>query len=65
VETVHPVVGRMRSLGLPIKFSESKPEITRPASLLGEQSREILSEFGVPEAEIQELIDQGVVIETR
>lgn len=64
VETEHPVVGTMRSLGLPIKFSESKPDVTRPAALLGEHSREILAELGIPSAEIDSLIETGAIVET-
>jgi len=61
VELEHPLAGPMRALGFPIKFSRSPAAITRPAPLLGEHSREILSEFGYSAASIDALIEQKIV----
>ena len=54
--TEHPVLGRLRTLGSPIKLSETPADATRRAPLLGEHTREVLAEFGFSEGEIAELI---------
>ncbi|MCJ2071695.1 CoA transferase [Methylobacterium sp. J-030] len=64
VEVDHPRVGRMKTLGLPVKFSETPGRVHGPAPLLGEHSRAILAEAGYTTAEIDGLIARGVVRET-
>lgn len=64
VEVEHPRVGRMKTLGLPVKFSETPGRVHGPAPLLGEHSRAILAEAGYASAEIDALIARGVVRET-
>ncbi|AIQ91036.1 CoA-transferase [Methylobacterium sp. XJLW] len=64
VEVEHPRVGRMKTLGLPVKFSETPGRVHGPAPLLGEHSRAILAEAGYAPAEIDALIARGVVRET-
>ena len=44
VEVDHPVLGRIRSLGSPIKLSATPTDPRRRAPLLGEHTREILDE---------------------
>jgi len=55
VELQHPVAGATRALGLPIKLSASPGEVTRPAPLLGQHTREGLAEYGFSAAEIDAL----------
>jgi len=55
VELQHPVAGATRALGLPIKLSASPGEVTRPAPLLGQHTREVLAEYGFSAAEIDAL----------
>jgi crotonobetainyl-CoA:carnitine CoA-transferase CaiB-like acyl-CoA transferase len=64
VEVDHPRVGRMKTLGLPVKFSDTPGRVHGPAPLLGEHSRAILAEAGYAAAEIDALIARGVVRET-
>ena len=64
VEVEHSRVGRMKTLGLPVKFSDTPGRVHGPAPLLGEHSRAILGEAGYTAAEIDGLIDRGVVRET-
>ena len=54
-KTDHPVLGRLRTLGSPIKLSQTPTDPSRRAPLLGEHSVEVLAEFGFSEPEIAAL----------
>ncbi len=45
VEVDHPAAGRHRTLGTPIKLSDTPGSIRRPAPMLGEHTEEILTEL--------------------
>ncbi|MCJ2026734.1 CaiB/BaiF CoA transferase family protein [Methylobacterium sp. J-067] len=64
VEVEHARVGRMKTLGLPVKFSETPGRVHGPAPLLGQHSRAILAEAGYDDAAIDALIARGIVCET-
>jgi crotonobetainyl-CoA:carnitine CoA-transferase CaiB-like acyl-CoA transferase len=55
IETEHPVLGRLRTLGSPIKMSETPADPSRRGPLLGEHTEEVLKEFGFTESEIAAL----------
>lgn len=61
VEYDHPTEGRVKTPGFPIKFSKTPSVIERGAPLVGEHTREILSETGCDPSEIEALIASGVV----
>ncbi len=61
VDLEHPTAGAMKTLGLPIKFSETPGGVARPAPLYGQHSREVLREAGYAEAEIEALVESGVL----
>ena len=63
VETVHPIAGSTRSLGLPIKFSATPGGVRRPAPLFGEHTREVLAEAGFDRQDIERLLREGAVAE--
>lgn len=46
VETDHPALGRVRSLGSPLKMSRTPPLDRRRAPALGEHTAEVLRELG-------------------
>jgi crotonobetainyl-CoA:carnitine CoA-transferase CaiB-like acyl-CoA transferase len=61
VEQQHPQAGLIRTVGMPVKFSETPAQYRRAAPRLGEDSEAILREFGYNEAEIRALFEAGVV----
>ena len=63
VDLVHPEAGPTKALGCPIHFSETPTQITRPAPMLGEHTRELLREYRYGDAEIDAFVAAGVVEE--
>lgn len=61
VELDHPVAGVVRSLGNPIKLSETPIAYRRPAPLLGQHTDEILAEVGYASDELARLRHEGVI----
>ena len=59
IEFEHRRAGRTRALGLPIKLSASPGRVMRPAPLLGEHTREVLTEFGFSASEVEALLASG------
>ncbi len=62
VETEHSKLGPVKTLGLPVKFSETPGEVAAGAPIYGEHSRAVLAEHGFSEAEIAVLIADGPVV---
>ena len=62
VELEHPTVGPTKTLGLPIKLSDTPGGVTRPAPLYGQHSREVLREAGYDAEQIAALLASGVLI---
>ena len=58
----HPRAGKVDTIGHPVKFSRTPANITRAAPLLGQHSRDILSELGLDDARIDALIASRAVI---
>jgi len=63
VETSHPVTGSSRSIALPIRFSQTPRQVTRPSPLLGEHTLEILQQYGFDADEIAALRKEGAILE--
>ncbi len=59
VELDQPELGPVRLLGMPVKFSGTPGDATRPAPALGEHTAEVLGEGGLGEDEIAELLESG------
>jgi crotonobetainyl-CoA:carnitine CoA-transferase CaiB-like acyl-CoA transferase len=51
-ETTHPTLGRLRTLGSPVKMSATPTDPSRRAPLLGEHTREVLLEAGYTDEEV-------------
>lgn len=61
VEQRHPVAGPVKTIGLPIKLSETPARYVRPSPRLGEDTRALLAECGYGEKQIAEMLRAGVV----
>ena len=61
VEQEHPVAGKVRTVGMPVKLSATPAQYHRAAPQLGEDTVSILGEFGYGAREIGALIESGVV----
>ncbi len=61
VEVAHPTLGKVSQTGIPIKFSDTKGSIERHPPLLGEHTREVLSEMGFSQQEIERLKEEEVI----
>ncbi len=60
-EIEHPVAGRMKTLGIPIKLSATPGSIRQPAPCLGEHTREVLQQvFLYSEEQINQLEKTGI-----
>ena len=57
--TSHPVAGDVKTIGLPVKFSETPGGVRRAAPLLGQHTVEVLNEVGYSEQEIEAMITSG------
>ncbi|MEM0937904.1 MAG: CoA transferase [Pseudomonadota bacterium] len=62
VETDHPIAGKVKAIGLPIKFSDTPGTVARPAPTLGQHGPEILSEHGYSQEEIDTLRQNGAMV---
>jgi len=58
----HPSEGVVRHYPLPISFGDSKLKRRLHAPRLGEHGREVLTENGFTEAEINQLVKTGVLV---
>ncbi|MFZ5568102.1 MAG: CaiB/BaiF CoA transferase family protein [Pseudomonadota bacterium] len=64
VELEHPQAGKTQALGCPIHFSATPAQITRPAPLLGQHTRELMKEFGYDDAQVDDFISRNAIAES-
>ncbi|MFI5269492.1 MAG: CoA transferase, partial [Chloroflexota bacterium] len=60
----HPRAGMVRQIGSPMRLSDTPVRRERAAPMFGEHSEAILREAGFSQAEIQGLLDGGVIKST-
>jgi crotonobetainyl-CoA:carnitine CoA-transferase CaiB-like acyl-CoA transferase len=61
VDVDHPVIGPMRTIAPPTKFSNLDFSVRGPAPWLGQHTAEVLREAGVDDDEIERLFTEGVL----
>lgn len=62
----HPVAGKHRVTGVPVKLSETPGGLTTSAPLLGQDTRAVLKEFfGLEDATLNDLASRRVIFESR
>ncbi|MBM3522457.1 MAG: CoA transferase, partial [Alphaproteobacteria bacterium] len=61
IEVDHATLGKVKTLGAPVKFSDTPGGVRRAAPLFGQHSREVLAEFSFSGAEIDALFAEGAV----
>jgi crotonobetainyl-CoA:carnitine CoA-transferase CaiB-like acyl-CoA transferase len=61
VEVAHSSLGSVKTLGLPIKFSETPGKVRSGAPLYGEHTRAVLSAYGFGTDEIAALQQEKAV----
>jgi crotonobetainyl-CoA:carnitine CoA-transferase CaiB-like acyl-CoA transferase len=64
VEVNHPVIGPMKTLGVPVKLSETPGGVTRAAPTLGQHTVQVLIELGYSLEDVEALREDGVVYST-
>ncbi|MBB3331479.1 formyl-CoA transferase [Halomonas campaniensis] len=60
-ELEHPVIGRMKTIGFPSKFSATPSQIRSPAPLFGQHTDEVLGDLGLAPDELATLRDAGCI----
>jgi crotonobetainyl-CoA:carnitine CoA-transferase CaiB-like acyl-CoA transferase len=61
VEVDHARLGPVRTLGLPVKFSDTPGKVRAGAPLYGQHTREVLAEHGFDDAEIAAFLAEGAI----
>lgn len=56
----HPTEGTVTTPGFPFRLSATAPEVSRGAPVIGEHTRDILTELGYPAETIERLLAEGV-----
>lgn len=63
VDLEHPIIGPMRTIGPPAKFSNLDFAVRAPAPWLGQHTAEVLAEIGLSHRSIDELFAEGVAFD--
>ncbi|HJO75344.1 MAG TPA: CoA transferase [Rhodospirillales bacterium] len=62
VEVDHAQVGPVKTLGIPVKFSETPGRVAEAAPVYGQHTREVLAEYEYGDEDIEKLISSGAVV---
>lgn len=61
VEVEHPIIGKMRIQGVPIKFSTNPGSVRTPAPLLGQHTEQVLADLGYSAEDVEAMRNEGVI----
>ena len=64
VEVEHATLGAVKTLGLPVKSSDTPGEVRTGAPVYGQHTREVLRTHGFADAEIEALLAEGAIAVT-
>ena len=62
VEVEHSRLGPVKTIGLPVKFSETPGRVANGAPVYGQHTREVLAEYGYDQTAVEEMISCGAVV---
>jgi crotonobetainyl-CoA:carnitine CoA-transferase CaiB-like acyl-CoA transferase len=62
VDVAHSTVGPVKTIGLPIKFSETPGGLRSGAPVYGEHTREVLREYGFDDSQIEAFEREGAIV---
>jgi len=62
VEVEHDRIGSVKTIGCPVKFTETPSAVHSAAPIYAQHTREVLAEFGYAADEIESLVADGAVI---
>jgi crotonobetainyl-CoA:carnitine CoA-transferase CaiB-like acyl-CoA transferase len=62
VDVEHSSLGKVKTIGLPVKFSKTPGKVRSGAPRYGEHTRPVLAEYGFSPAEIAAMEREGVVV---
>jgi len=62
IETIdHPKCGKITLAGIPVKLEKTPGAVKKPPPILGQHTEEILKEFGITDAEMNELLKLNII----
>lgn len=61
LEMEHPVIGKMKTIGFPSKFSRTPAKIRDPAPLFAQHTNEVLGSLGMSPSELEALRQDGCI----
>jgi crotonobetainyl-CoA:carnitine CoA-transferase CaiB-like acyl-CoA transferase len=62
IEQTHPVYGKIKGIGIPLKFSKTPAEPSWPPPVLGKDTAAIMEEIGYSQKEIETLKKEGIIL---
>ncbi|MFZ4451610.1 CaiB/BaiF CoA transferase family protein [Salibacterium aidingense] len=61
-EVQHPIIGNMKTIGPPVKFSATPSEVKTPAPTFGQHTDDVLKSMGLSKENISELREKGIIM---
>lgn len=61
IEVEHPVIGKSKVNGNPVKLMDMMPRVNRPAPTLGQHNEEVLTGLGYTKDEIQGMAEEKII----
>jgi len=59
----HPIIGKMKNIGYPVKFSRTPQQFRSAAPWLGQHTTDVLTELGYPTDQIDSLFADSIVFD--